>query len=85
VLMLIHFRKHRTHSIRLFLVLLGYGIFLVGFSLWEWWKVGQVTGGDRYPNTDQIPDLLQSLMTESGNQLVVFKDFTGSSSFSFWA
>jgi ammonia channel protein AmtB len=55
------------------------------FSGWEWWMAGQVTGGDRYPNTDSANELFLSLATETGNQLMIFKDFAGSSSFSFRA
>ena len=85
VLMVVHFRKDRTHSLRLFMVLLGYGFFLFVFSAWEWWMAGQVTGGDRYPNTDPDSELFRSLVIETGNQLLIFKDFSGSSPFSFWA
>jgi hypothetical protein len=83
VLVVAYFRKDRTHAVRLFQLLIGYGIFLLGFSAWQWWMTGQVTGGDRYPNTDQAFELFRSLLTETGNQLLVFKDFTGSSAFSF--
>lgn len=80
-----HFKKDRTHAARLFWVLAGFGIYLFGFSVWEWLTAGQVTGGDRYPNTDNGAELIHSLLLETGNQLLIFKDFSGSSAFSFRA
>ncbi len=85
VLVAASFRTDRLRSLRLFRVMLGYGLFLVSFSVWEWWISGQVTGGDRYPNPDGIQELMRDLFTEFGNQLLIFKDYTGSSVFSFRA
>lgn len=85
LLVVAYFQKDRAHSLCLFRVLLGYGFFLFVFSVWEWWMAGQITGGDRYPNTDSAQELFRSLVTETGNQLIIFKDFTGSSAFSFRA
>mgnify|MGYP001206235801 CR=1 FL=1 len=85
VLVTASFRTDRLRSLRLFRVMLGYGLFLVSFSVWEWWISGQVTGGDRYPNPDGIQELMRDLFTEFGNQLLIFKDYTGSSVFSFRA
>lgn len=79
------FRTDRPRSVRLFRVMMGFGMYLICFSVWEWWIAGQVTGGDRYPNQDGIHDLMQALFTETGNQLLIFKDYTGSSVFSFRA
>ena len=85
VLVIASFRTDRFYSVRLFRVMLGYGLFLLMFSVWEWWIAGQVTGGDRYPNSDTMHELLMALLTETGNQLLIFKDFSGSSLFSFRA
>jgi len=44
---------------------------------------GQVTGGNRYPNKDTHLQLAFSLGRETLNQLLLFKDLTGSSLHSF--
>jgi len=67
----------------LFAAGLFFALFLGGLALWEWLVYGQLTGGDRYPNTDTWPALAQALGVEGLNQLVLFKDFTGSSLASF--
>ncbi len=54
-------------------------------AVWEWVRYGQLTGGDRYPNHESSLTLLNQLASETGNQLLLFKDMQGSSPFSFFA
>lgn len=51
----------------------------------EYVVFGQVTGGDRYPNTDTPVSLLYMLGTETLNQLLLFRNLTGSSAISLLA
>ncbi len=54
-------------------------------AVWEWVYYGHLTGCDRYPNHENTLALFYQLVSETGNQLLLFKDMQGSSSFSFFA
>ncbi len=62
--------------------------FLLLVGMWflvEWQLFGQITGGDRYANHNQPAELIDSLFGEVLNQLLWFKDVTGSSDISFYS
>lgn len=61
------------------LSLLWYGFWFFG----EYLMYGQATGGDRYANPDSNSELIANFSLGIVNQLLVFKDFEGSSFFSF--
>ena len=64
------------------LVGLGVGWVLLWSAL-EWYLYGQVTGGDRYLNQESNRTLFHQLTTSLADQVLVFKDLSGSSALSF--
>ena len=59
-----------------------FSLFLLGS---QWMDSGQLTGGDRYPNSDSGLVLLKDLAIEILNQLCFFQNLSGSSLLSFSA
>jgi hypothetical protein len=62
-------------------------IFGLMTAIWFWVELqvfGQITGGDRYANQDSAAGLWHSLWTASLDQLLWFKDASGSSRISFF-
>lgn len=66
----------KTALLFLFLVLIWFG--------YQWQSTGQLTGGDRYPNTDSNLSLLYSIYLETINQVLLFKNIWGSETILFW-
>lgn len=83
ILFLVNQKLNPLFSSRLKVLIASILSFLVIFGIWEFIQFGQLTGGDRYPNSENFLSLLVQLGIESGNQFLLFKDWSGSSVASF--
>lgn len=54
-------------------------LFLLILFLSQWLETDLISGGDRYPNSDSITFLLKSLIIETFNQILIFRNISGAS------
>lgn len=79
----LHENKQKARALLMpLLYFVFFMVFLFGSQLAD---SGLLSGGDRYPNKDSALFLLISLLTGLLNQLLIFRDLTGSSLLSFFA
>lgn len=64
-------------------LMIGFAVWVAFYFCFEWLWYGQLTGGDRYPNSETHWVLFRQLKTELLNQVLLFRDFTGTSAWSF--